>query len=540
MRFGGGAIHSEGGLLGLVAIAEGTPRNYTEAQASPDSHKWQAAMQEEVEGLEAAAAWKLVPLPTNRQALPGKWVYKVKTGADGAPTRYKARWCARGDRQKQGLDYEETYAAVARATSLRICMALCAKHGLICHQMDVVTAFLNGLLGPGQAVYVEQPTGFQKGGPTTVCLLIKALYGLKQAPLLWYNRFSTYVESVMGFQALLSDQCLFRQLKNEAILLLYVDDLLIFAKDPAILQGVKDQLCAEFKMVDMGPATYYLGVQIHQGGHQIRLSQEAYAQQLLDRYGLERANPRKYPLSPTVERDVLQQPGRLLDPQPYQKLVGELLYLAMMTRPDLAFAASWLGRVSHCPTEGHLAVAKGVLRYLKGAPAYGIGFDQGASEAPEAFCDASYAEDLTARRSTGGYCIQMQGGLVAWKSGIQEVVATSSTEAEYIAYSPCLKEIKWIQATLRQLGHPASLPTMLFSDSQGAIALANSSGYRARTKHIDVRYHFVREGVQTGAIHLQYRPTDDMPADGLTKPLGGPSWTGYLRLIRIRGPSMTA
>jgi hypothetical protein len=307
-----------------------------------------------------------------------------------------------------------------------------------------------------------------------------------------------------------------------------------------MLQGVKAQLNSEFKMVDIGPATYYLGVQIQQGAHQIILTQEAYARQLLERYGLQGANLRRYPLSPTVEREVLEHPEALPDPQPYQKLVGELLYLAMMTRPDLAFAVSWLGRVNHCPTEGHLAVAKGVLRYLVGTAAYGIKYAKEGPEGPEAYCDASYAEDLTTRRSTGGFCIQMQGGQVAWKSGIQEVVATSSTEAEYVAYSPCLKEVKWVQATLCELGYPSSPPTKLFSDSQGAIALANSGGYRAKTKHIDVRYHFVRQGVESGAIRLEYLPTSEMPADGLTKPLKGVAWSHYLRLLKIEGAPATA
>jgi hypothetical protein len=537
-RFGSVPI-GQSALLCMVGIIDDTPRTFAEAQASPESHRWQEAMRKEIEGLEAAGAWKLVPLPPDREALPGKWVYKIKLGADGAPTRYKARWCARGDRQRQGIDYQETYAAVARATSLRICMALCARHGLTCHQMDVVTAFLNGVLGPDEAVYVDQPHGFEQGEYLIVCLLIKGLYGLKQSPLLWYSRFSDYVKTVMGFKGLRGDQCLFRHPWNGAILLLYVDDLLVFAQDPALMQEVKDQLSTEFKMVDMGLAAYYLGVRIRQEGTQITLSQDAYVRQLIERHGLQNAKARKTPLSATVEKEVLEHPMPLSDPRPYQKIVGELLYLALMTRPELAFPSAWLGRVSHCPTEGHLAAAKGVLRYLIGTSAHGITYDQSAAQGPEAFCDASYAEDLTTRRSTSGFCLLLQGGLVAWKSGAQEVVATSSTEAEYIAYTSCVKELKWVQGTLGELGNAVELPTVLWTDSQGAIAIANSEGYRARTKHIDVRYHYVREEVKSGTVCLLYMPTEDMLADGLTKPLSAQLWSRYLSLIGLYRPSMT-
>jgi hypothetical protein len=171
-------------LLAMVAIDNDTPRTYNEALAQPDAHEWLKAMREEGEGLEAIQAWKLVPLPPERKALPGKWVYKLKQDVNGVPIRYKARWCAREDRQKQGIDYRETYAAIARSTSFRACMAICAQNGLHYHQMDVITAFLNGELEPDTVVYMIQPYSFEKGNPSTIYLLIKALYGLKQQLML--------------------------------------------------------------------------------------------------------------------------------------------------------------------------------------------------------------------------------------------------------------------------------------------------------------------------------------------------------------------
>jgi ribonuclease HI len=187
-----------------------------------------------------------------------------------------------------------------------------------------------------------------------------------------------------------------------------------------------------------------------------------------------------------------------------------------------------------------LAAAKEVLRYLKGRPDLGITYrarcdaQGGAVQGDlEAFCDASYAEDPGTRRSTSGYCVFLEGGLIAWKTGKQEVVATSSTEAEYVAYTHCIKELKWLRGTLDELKQARDRSTPLWSDSQSAIAMAHSEGYRAKTKHIDVRYHFIRESVKTGEISLDYRSSEDMPADGLTKPLVGAKWKSFVKLLNV-------
>jgi len=180
-----------------------------------------------------------------------------------------------------------------------------------------------------------------------------------------------------------------------------------------------------------------------------------------------------------------------------------------------------------------MAAAKGVLRYLNGTLNLGITYSKHKVEELQVFCDASYAEDLAARRSVSGFCMKLQGGLVGWRSTRQEVVATSSTEAEYIAYTPAVKELKWIQGVLEELGHPPPLPTVFWTDSQSGIALIAREGYRARTKHIDVRYHFIRDEVKQNRICPQYLRTDQMPADGLTKPLGGPIWDRFLGLIGL-------
>jgi hypothetical protein len=201
-------------------------------------------MLQEVKSLQVIQTWKLVPLPPGKRALPGKWLYKIKKDVNDVPIRFKARWCVRGDLQRYGIDYTETYAAVVRSTLFRICMALCAKYGLKCHQMDVIIVFLNGEMEPGIDVFVVQPYRFEQG--EAVCHLAKALYGLKQSPRLWYKRFTEYIQTTLGFRSLDSDSCLFT--RQGTILMIYVDDLLIIEESIKVIDDLKRALTKEFSM----------------------------------------------------------------------------------------------------------------------------------------------------------------------------------------------------------------------------------------------------------------------------------------------------
>jgi hypothetical protein len=530
-RYATPAILSEPTLFALAAAVEGadtdrTPQNLKEALESPDAHKWMEAMLQEIKALQAMRTWKLVPLPQGYKALPGKWLFKIKFDVNGLPSRYKARWCVRGDKQRYGIDFTETYAAVARSTSFRICMALCAKYGLFCHQMDVITAFLNGEMEPGIDIYVVQPYGFEEGD--FVCLLAKALYGLKQSPRLWYERFTKYIRNVLGFDCLNADACLFQ--RQGVILMLYVDDLLVIASSLNAVNEVKQALATEFSMQDLGAATYYLGIRIVRNEPQgsISLVQDAYARRILTQMGMEHCKATQTPMEHHLHQ---QEPeGKEAEnPEQYQSMVGSLMFLMVQTRPDLAFSVGWLARYCQRPLAMHEQAVKRVLRYLQGSITRGITYTEGSLIG---YSDASFAEDPETRRSTSGYLFMLAGGAISWKSSRQELVTTSSTEAEYVGYSSAAKEAAWVRGLLQELNRPAAqMP--LYVDNNSGISLAESNAYRARTKHIDVRYHYIRQEVQRGRIELKYLPTEEMPADGLTKPLSRAPFEAFIKGLNL-------
>jgi hypothetical protein len=429
------------------------------------------------------------------------------------------------------VDYEETYAAVAKAATLRTMLAIAAKRGLAKKQLDVVTAFLNSEIGPDSQIYVEQPTGYHRGPRGLVCKLQKALYGLKQAPMLWFERFSRYVENVLGFRSLDSDPCLF--IGGEVVLLLYVDDLLLFAEDASKLEEVTQCLAAEFNMQDLEEVEYYLGIRVmtHKNGG-VSLLQDGYIQGVLEQWGIANCKAIQAPM-------VLggtKASGKVLDdPVEYQRLVGSLLWVAILTRPDIVFAVGWLGRYASAPTEGHMIAAKRVLRYLAGTRRYGIGYS--AEGDLWGSCDASFAEDTENRRSTTGYAFWLGGGPVVWRSSRQKIVTLSSTEAEYVGYCEAAKEAAWLRQLLEELGEAPKdrgLTVPVEVDNQGALAIAANKGLGHRTKHIDVRYHYVREQLQGGGLTLGYRPTEDLVADGLTKPLTGTQFMRFRDKVGVK------
>lgn len=318
---------------------------------------------------------------------------------------------------------------------------------------------------------------------------------------------------VLGFTCLNADACLFT--RQGVILMLYVDDLLIIASSIDAVNDLKQALTKEFSMQDLGAASYYLGIRIIRDETQgtVSLVQDAYTRRILAQYGMQHCKAAHTPMDSHQHQRVVG--GAQADAERYQSLTGSLLFLTAQTRPDIAFAVSWLSRYCHQPLAEHEQAAKRVLRYLQGTTTYGITYAQGELCG---YTDASYAEDPETRRSTSGYLFMLAGGPISWKSSRQELVTTSSTEAEYVGYSSAAKEAAWIRGLLQELAEPVTqIP--LHVDNCSGIDLAKDHAYRARTKHIDVRYHYIRQEVQNRRIKLEYLSTEEMPADGLTKPL---------------------
>lgn len=494
------------------------PTRYSEVLTSPDRDQWEQAMDAEMASIEKNNTWTLVELPPGSKAIGCKWVYQTKTKADGTLLKFKTRVVAKGYSQVQGIDYTETFAPVAKFTTIRTLLALTAKNNWELHQMDVKTAFLNGELD--EEVYMVQPEGrVVSGKENLVCKLNKSLYGLKQAPRAWNSKLHSALSS-LGLIQSENDVCLYSLTRENKFLfvLTYVDDFLICSSDDNMVQEFKRNMMKMFEMEDLGEAQQILGMLItrDRSNRKLILSQEKYVNKILTKFKMEDSNPSLTPMD--VSFNLKQQFSEpFTNKLQYASLIGSLLYAALGTRPDIMYSVVSLSRYNSQPTKEHWIAAKRVLRYLKGTKGLGLCY-QGSPEFA-IYSDAEFARDQDNRKSVGGYCSLVWGGCISWQSKKQELVALSSTESEYIAVSTAAREAIWLTRLLREFKEEIHLPVTIFEDNQGCIAMSKNPEHHARTKHIDVKHHFIRDQVAKGSLILEYCTTKEMVADIMTKPL---------------------
>ncbi|GAQ87846.1 hypothetical protein KFL_003820010 [Klebsormidium nitens] len=493
------------------------PKSLGEALNSPEAELWRKAMDEEFGSLQENQTWELAEPPSGVKPIPCKWAFKLKRDENGQINRYKARLVIKGFRQKKGVDFEEVFAPVSRHVTLRTLLAVAAVEDLEVDQLDIKTAFLNGELD--EEIWMEQPELFQTGGPKLACRLKKSLYGLKQAPRVWYLKLAKEMEG-LGFEPSAADPALFiRESESDgrAFVAVWVDDALVVGKK-SVVGNVKAALARIFEVRDLRPVNYFLGMEVKRDreNRTVTLTQKRAAKDLLEDYGMSATRPRGVPLNPGEK---VQKEGEALDTErcPFPSLVGSLMYLANCTRPDLAQATASLARFMSCPTENHWRLAKGVLSYLAGTTDQGLTFGEGPLEF-SGFCDANHGGDLDTRRSTTGYVFVFGGAAVSWSSKLQQTVAFSTVEAEYMAAAHAAKEGLWIRKLAVHLGIKCG-QLLIQSDNQGALQLIKHPITSQRSKHIDITHHFVRERVIRKELKFDYCPTKKMPADFLTKPL---------------------
>ncbi|CAI7870400.1 unnamed protein product [Closterium sp. NIES-54] len=496
------------------------PRTHTEALASPDAPLWKQAMEKELASIKENDVFELVDPPKGAYLVGCKWVLKKKLGADGSVERYKVRLVTQGYTQREGEHYSKTFTPVAKATTLRVLLALAASLDLEVEQLDVCTAFLYGLLM--EKVYMRQPPGYDDGSGR-VWKLKRTLYGLKQSRRGWYKRIDDFLLQ-HDFTRSECDSALYvlKEGEKQLVLLLYVDDLLLFSDSKDLIREVKQRLEAEFAMRDLGPVTYYLGMHVDRdrANGTIHLHQEKYVKGLVESFGMGDSKPVGTPLATgfsclTGEEDSTIDEAEV---KRFHSLVGSLMYAAVSTRPDLAYAAGVLGRVVSNPHTEHMRAGGRVLRYLQGTPNLGLVYEAGPIEL-KGYADSDYAGDPSTRKSTSGYVFTLLGAAVSWQSKKQPTVALSSTEAEYMALTQGAMEAIWLRRLLAELGHPQPNPTPLFCDNQVAISLSHNAVLHGRTKHIEVKHHFIHEAAEKGEVKLTYVSTKAQPADFLTKPL---------------------
>jgi hypothetical protein len=439
-----------------LAAADSEPQTLEEAMAAPDSDDWWLALNEEYSSLISNGTWTL-EISQGVTPIPVKWVFKKKYDISGNLERNKARLVAKGFKQREGVDYTEVFAPVSKHTTLRSLLAVVAARDLELQQLDVKTAFLNGELE--ECIYMQQPPGFEVGGPEISCKLHKAIYGLKQAPRAWYERLKRELES-MGFTASQHDPSLYGGNFNSdgtvadssgsdedsrITLLVYVDDILIAGKDAAAVSKIKAALSTAFDVRDLGEATMFLGMEITRDreARTVVLSQKRAVLDLLDKYSMKDCKKRPTPMA--VSTRLIKSTDSDEKVQHYSELVGSLLYLASCTRPDIAQAVGALTRHMAAPNKQHWLAAKAVLRYLAGSAEKGICYQGTDGASLLGFCDADYAGDQDTRRSTTGFVFLVCGGAISWQSRLQPTVAVSTTEAEYMAAA---KEALWLRHVL--------------------------------------------------------------------------------------------
>ena len=506
--------------IDIAFLGSEDPISIEEALESKLSHHWKEAADSEYKSLMDNETWDLVELPSGRKPIGCKWVFKTKQDCNGKVERYKARLVAKGYSQKHGVDYDETFSPVVRYSSIRALLAFAVKNRMLIHQMDVVTAFLNGTLE--EEIYMEQPPGYIKEGKERlVCKLKKSLYGLKQSSRCWNTVFKSHMESI-NFSQCSAEPCIFVKREGEdlSIIAVYVDDLIVITSTPELMKNIKEDLAARFRMKDLGKLHHCLGMTIDYDEEEgcLWMHQRQYISSLLEKYGLSQAKVSPTPADTNVKL-VKEDGSNPVDPIKYQSMVGSLLYAAVATRPDIAQAVGAVSKYNSYPTESHLTAVKRIFRYLKGTIDLSLKFDRSASQTLMGFTDADWAGDRDDRHSTTGNLFMMSGGAVSWLSRKQPVVALSTTEAEYIALSLATQEATWLKRLLSDITTSPSGPVTINEDNQGTIAVAKNPVSHARTKHIDIKYHYVREALQDGTIDLVYCPTENMIADIFTKPL---------------------
>jgi len=542
---------------GLALLEDNTPGTWKEAMASPEAPQWKAAAVKEINGCDNKGVWELVPrssVPKWQIIITCKWVFKIKTDSSGAVEVYKARITPKGFLQREGINFFETFAATGKYKSLRLGLSITAACDHNLEQMDVPQAFLNADIE--EEVYMELPEGFREGREHLVCKLKKALYGLKQAPRNWYLLISKFVEEELRYKATVSDPCLFFKRSKSGrlmLLFLFVDDFQTsyHPEDQAEWNELKAKLVERFQTKDLGASTWILGMRITRDrkARTITLDQELYVTKALERHGMQQCKVASTPGAVKGSVDLEEAASSAaVDRQQYQEMVGTLMYSAVSCRPDIAHAVQQLAQAMQAPTQMHLLAAKRVFRYLAGTKDVGLVFGSRSDQVLEtrgrkfnnfrldvcAFADADWANDKADRKSITGWVAKVNGDPISWASKKQRTVAQSTCEAELYAEAAAIQEVLWLRGLLQELGLHVQTGSVVNGDNQSTIAISQNGIKGERTKHVDVKYHFITETVQSGKVQLQWIPTTQQQADIFTKALAAPVFEQFRKLLMTR------
>ena len=563
------------------------PLTVKEAMESEHAAEWRQAMQDEIDTLTKFKCFEVVPRADavkHGRLVKSKWVFKVKLEADGSVQRFKGRLVAKGFTQVPGSDYYETYSPVFSYSSFRTVLALATEKDMVLTSFDLKSSFIQQKLDV-EHMYMECPDGYDKFMPdgTTPAALhcLQSIYGLKQSSRLLHERMVKFLKKE-GFKQLISDQCVFVRGEgdDQVIVATWVDDILMASGrgNQQARERFNTAIRSEFEMSPWtdGEADWILSMKIKRNWERgtLHLSQPGAIEKLAKRFGLTGREGRAptIPISPTVklrkaaEADIV--PPAVFD---YQSAVGGLLYLALTARPDIAYAVGVLSRFMSCPGVEHVEVAKQTIKYLYGTKEWGITYTRGVGGSPHlaaaadskvkvyvhsaksataaedangdsrimgTYCDADLAGDDGTRKSTTGFCMVLNGGVVCWSSRLQSTVALSTAEAETNAGVEAVKQLMHLRLFLRELGQEQTSPSTVFEDNMAAISLAHGKEQSKRAKHYQIKVHFLNEQFKRGIFEYRKVGTKDQLGDVWTKGLPREDYSRFREWMGVRPVDM--
>jgi hypothetical protein len=542
-----------------LAAAEGVieeipiPNAYVEAVNDPEwGHLWKEAVAKEIESLIGNRTWEEIVPPKGANLTTSKWVFTVKRKTDGSVERFKARLVARGFSQKHGIDFEDTFAPTVRHDTLRAFLAVVCMEDLELHSVDVNNAFTESILK--EDIYMQPPPGLELP-PGKVLHILRSLYGLKQAARDW-NQLCVSELRKLGFIQSEADPCLLTLPSKKLIILVYVDDVTIAGPDLDDIQWFKREFGKIFKIKDLGETEKILGVRVIRNRQEgtLKIDQTHYVKDVLTKLCMnkDKAHPVFTPIS---SYEALRKAGpgdTRASREEYQRKIGHWMYLGILTRPDLAFVLGRLSQYLADPADFHMSSLKTMSRYIRSSQDLGVQYSRKGHQTLEGYSDSDFASNKGDRISILGNVFFLAGGPISWMSKKQKSVATSTMEAEYMAMSACAKQSQFLAQVLRDMGmhhligpspfkpvvkesvtYQETSPVQLKGDNQAALLQVKDAHTHDRSKHIDIAYHFVRCLYRLRRITVEFVPTSDMAADGLTKVLQRPLFQRFVRLLGL-------
>ena len=516
------------------------PQTLDEALRGPNAKEWQEALDYEISQLEKLGTWVVESLPPGHTAIPCSEVVKVKRGPNGEVQSYRVRIVAGGHKQVEGVNYTETFSAAAKMPTVRAVLANAAHQDWEIEHIDVKSAYLNAKLN--EMIYMKAPRGVLKPGQEgKVLRLLKGLYSLKQAGRGWYQEMTRVFLKELNFKRSAIDHLVYYRRVGEehTIVAVATDDMALSSKRPEDAKRFKSEIRRFWEITDHGPIKWFLGFEIKRDrkARTISINQRAYIESMVEKFRLTNARSVSTPMDPGVHFSVDQCPSTLNQSSkmrgvPYSEAIGSVLWPVVVSRPDAAFAVGVLSQFIQNPGPAHWEGVKRVINYMGSTKDLWLTFG-GNQAVVEGFCDADWASQKH-RHSISGFSFHYGTGAVLWSSKKQGIVSLSSTEAEYVAQTHAAKEAIWLRSFISEIRGDDEKPLTIGCDNQGAIALAKDNKFHSRTKHIDLRYHFICEAVEDGKISVKYIPTEENVADIFTKPLPRPKFDRFVKMLGLR------